>query len=206
MIEDKELSQAERNIQDYLNEELLTKKPEHQQFTPFYLKNAKMSFQVAQFLYNLSTNSDTKKSAGVPDDFECFLWVVVTSYYSMFYIANAALSKLGFKVGEKFAHKITQDALLVHFIKNNKLAKHLLDEYKQTKDEVLNLMGLNEEELLKEFQLKAKQLIATFDYQRKRRGEFQYEIQTSAKQHVAQLSLDRARTFIQEMNKVIDKM
>jgi len=206
MIEEKELSQAERNIQDYLNEELLTKKPEHQQFASFYLKNAKMSFQVAQFLFNLSTNPDTKKSAGIPDDFECFLWVVVTSYYSMFYTANAALSKLGFKVGEKFAHKITQDALLVYFIKNNKLAKCLLDEYEQTKEEVLNLMGLNEEELLKEFQLKAKQLIATFDYQRKRRGEFQYEIQTSAKQHTAQLSLDRARTFIQEMNKTINKM
>ena len=122
------------------------------------------------------------------------------------YIAQAAMAKLGLKVGEKIAHKITQDVLLVYFLKNNRLANHLLDDYKQTKSEVLGLMNVSEEELLKEFQIKAKELIASFGNQRAKRGEFQYDITKTAKQHVAQLSIDRAKNFIQEMNGVIEKI
>jgi len=48
---------------------------------------------------------------------------------------------------------------------------------------------------------KAQELIATFDYQRRKRGEFQYEIKTNAKQQVAQTSIERAKKFIQEMTK-----
>ena len=146
------------------------------------------------------------KTAWVATTILAFLWVVVTSYYSMFYTANAALAKIGLKVGEKIAHKITQDCLLAYFIKNNRIAKTMLEEYKEAKNEVLTVMGLNEEELLKEFKIKANELIASFDYQRRKRGEFQYDITLSAKQHVAQLSLNRAQKFIQEMNKIIEKI
>ncbi len=157
-------------------------------------------------MLNISIDRELKKKNDLPEGFECFLWVVVISYYSMFYMANAALSKLGLKVGEKIAHKVTQDALFVYFIKNNKLAKYLLEEYIETKNEVLNLMNLSEEELLKEFQLKATELIATFDYQRRKRGEFQYKIAAPAKLHIAQLSLDRAKAFIQEINSILEKI
>ncbi len=124
----------------------------------------------------------------------------------MFYAGNAALSKLGLKVSDKIPHKVTQDALTVYLLKNNRLAKSLLTDYLEAKAEVLSLMNVNEEELLKEFQLKAKEIIATFDYQRRKRGEFQYEIKSTAKQQVAGLSLERARNFIQEMNQLIEKM
>ncbi len=206
MITEKDVQQAERNVQNYLSENLLTKKPEQPRFVPFYISNAKMSLLIAQHLHNLSIDPSLKKQNNFPSDFECFLWVVVTSYYSMFYTANAALAKIGLKVGEKIAHKITQDCLLAYFIKNNRIAKTMLEEYKEAKNEVLTVMGLNEEELLKEFKIKANELIASFDYQRKKRGEFQYDITLSAKQHVAQLSLNRAQKFIQEMNKIIEKI
>jgi uncharacterized protein (UPF0332 family) len=66
-------------------------------------------------------------------------------------------------------------------------------------------MNVSEEDLLKEFQIKAKELVATFGHQRERRGEFQYDITKTAKEHVAELSLERAKNFIQEMTKVIEK-
>lgn len=124
----------------------------------------------------------------------------------MFYTANAALAKIGMKVSDKIPHKVTQDALIVYFLKNKRLAKSLLEDYKATKTEVLNLMNVNEEDLLKEFQIKAQELVATFGYQRRRRGEFQYEIKTRAKQQVAQTSLDRAKNFIQEITRAIEKI
>lgn len=206
MIADKSIGEAEQNIKHYFEDELLKKNPAQAQFAKFYVNNAKMSFQLANYLLNLSVDNETKKSAGFSEDFECFLWVIVTSYYCMFYIANAAIAKLGLKVGEKIAHKITQDILLVYFIKNGRLAKYLLEDYKQTKSEVLGLMNVSEEELLKDFQVKAKELVATFGHQRERRGEFQYDITKTAKQHVAQVSLDRAKNFIQEMIKVIENL
>ena len=41
------------------------------------------------------------------------LWVIVISYYAMFYAANAVLLHLGYRTGEKIAHKVTSDALIV---------------------------------------------------------------------------------------------
>jgi uncharacterized protein (UPF0332 family) len=206
MIEEKEIREAERNIPNYLNEGLLTKNSAHSRFTPFYLDNAKMSLLVAQHLHQLSTDPEMKKHDGFPEGFECFLWVVVAAYYSMFYTANAGLAKLGLKVGETIAHRITQDCLVVYFLKNNRIAKALLESYKETKNEVLAVIGVTEEKLLKDFQLKASGLVETFAYQRKKRGEFQYDITRSAKEHVAQTALDRAKTFIQKMSKVIEVM
>lgn len=206
MIEEKDLQEAEHNISRYLEDGLLTRNKSYAQFVPFYLKNAEMSFQLANFLQKLSTEGEVKKKNDFPADYECLLWVVVASYYSMFYIANAALAKLGLKVSDKIPHKVTQDALLVYFLKNNRLAKSLLEDYKEAKTEVLDLMNVNEEELLNVFQLKAKEIMATFDYQRRKRGEFQYEIKAGTKEHVAQLSLDRSKRFIQEMKSVLDKI
>ena len=53
----------------------------------------------------------------------------VISYYSMFYIANAVLFKIGYKIGEQTPHKITADALIV-FVRN-KLKKNFFSEQKR---------------------------------------------------------------------------
>ncbi len=203
---DDELRKAEKNIPTYLREGMLVKDAGYSQFVLFFQDNAKMSFQLANFLFKLSTDKQIKKQNGFPEEYECLLWVIVTAYYSMFYMANAALAKIGIKVSDKIPHKVTQDALIIYFLKSKRLAKSLLEDYKATKAEVLNLMNVNEEDLLKDFQIKAQELVATFDYQRRRRGEFQYEIKTSAKQQVAQTSIDRAKKFIQEITLVIEKI
>ena len=36
---------------------------------------------------------------------ESFLWVIVISYYSMFYLANAYIYKKGYKIGHRIAHR-----------------------------------------------------------------------------------------------------
>ncbi|MDD4878026.1 MAG: hypothetical protein PHO02_03250 [Candidatus Nanoarchaeia archaeon] len=201
-----EVKKAENNVAQYLKDGLLKKDAGNSQFSGFYMENAKKALLIARHLQKLSTEAETRKNNGFPEGFECFLWVIVLSYYSMFYTANAALAKIKIKVGDKIAHKVTQDALVVYFIKNKKLAKYLLEDYESTKNEVLSLMGVSEEELLKEFQVKAEALIATFDYQRRKRGEFQYEIKMPAKENMANLALERTERFIQEMAKAIGRM
>jgi len=206
MIDEKEIKEAEKNIPRYLSDNMLMKHENNKQYVNFYKDTATMSFQVAQHLYTLSTDKELKKKCGFNEDFECFLWVLVPAYYGMFYIANAALSKIGIKVGDKIPHKVTQDALIVYLLQNKKLAKKLLEFYVEAKSEVLNVMNITEDELLKRFEMKANELIATFEYQRKKRGEFQYAIQSPTKQQIAKTSMERAKTFIQEINSILDKL
>ena len=148
MIDENELQKAEKNIPIYLNDGLLSKDSGYSRFVSFFQDNAKMSFQLSNFLFKLSTVNKIKKQNDFPENYECLIWVVVIAYYSMFYAANAALAKLGLKVSDKIPHKVTQDALIVYFLKNKRLAKGLLEDYKDTKIEVLNLMNVNEEDLL----------------------------------------------------------
>lgn len=66
-----------------------------------------------------------------------YIWVVVISYYSMFYIANAVLLELGYKTGDKVVHKVTNDALIVLVM--DKLKKGLLEEYETAKEDALEI-------------------------------------------------------------------
>src|SRR3989344_9602299 len=99
MLAKDRIKEAETNVRAYLNEGLIKKEPPNPDALRVLLRNAKESIDSA----------DKLKSDKVSD-----LWVIVCSYYSMFYIANAVLRKLGYKVGEKIAHKVTADALIVY--------------------------------------------------------------------------------------------
>src|SRR3989344_5383720 len=99
MLSKDRIKEAETNVRTYLDEGLLKKEPLNSDALRVLLKNAQESISSAEKL-----NSDRTSD----------LWVIVCSYYSMFYIANAVLRKLGYKVGEKIAHKVTADALIVY--------------------------------------------------------------------------------------------
>ena len=85
MIDEKRIKEVESNIPKYLEEKLMTKKEEHKNLVNFYLKTAKMSLRVAEVLFDLSKNNEPKEKLSIENEFECYLWVTVCSYYSMFY-------------------------------------------------------------------------------------------------------------------------
>ena len=94
----------------------LLKKQTNETAKVMYIENADLSLETAKKLLALESK-----------DYHPYLWVIVPSYYSMYYIANAVLLKLGYKVGDKVSHKVTADAIIV-FVRN-KLKKNLLEEY-----------------------------------------------------------------------------
>lgn len=114
------------------------------------------------------------------------LWIVVISYYSMFYIANAVLYKKGFKVGFKIAHKVTSDALIIPI--RNKLADNLIENYEIASNEALAL---------------SDNLLQSFDFERFKRSTFQYETTEEIKQAKAKTSLRKAEEFSVEIEKLI---
>ena len=52
------------------------------------------------------------------------LWITVTSYYSIYYISNAVLYKMGYKMDSEISHKVTCDAL-IHLVRD-KLRENLI--------------------------------------------------------------------------------
>ncbi|OGY44073.1 MAG: hypothetical protein A2729_00020 [Candidatus Buchananbacteria bacterium RIFCSPHIGHO2_01_FULL_39_14] len=102
MLRNERISEAQSSVRSYLADGLLTKEWFRNIVFETYLRNHRESLLVARKLFNENLSN---------------LWVVVISYYSMFYIANALLYKLGYKVGSKVAHKVTSDALIV-FVRN----------------------------------------------------------------------------------------
>ena len=178
MLAKDRIKEAEINVRAYLDEGLIKKEPLNPDALRVLLRNAQESIDSAEKL-NSERISD--------------LWVIVCSYYSMFYTANAVLRKLGYKVGEKIAHKVTADALIVYV--RGKLKETLIEEYEDSKDEALNLAGI-----------KADSIIESFDREKTKRGIIQYRTDDIDKQAKAETSLKRAKQFLFEMNVLLDEL
>lgn len=176
MLDEKRIKEAEKNVRDYLQSGMLKKHTFREEIITVLQNNANDSIEIAEFL------SKNKKSD---------LWIIVTSYYSMFYLANAVLFRPGYKVGDKIPHKVTADSLIV-FVRN-KLRKRLLEEYEEARNEALP-------------GIKADILIDEFDKERAKRGILQYETTAVEKHSKAITSLKRAKNFIFEMEKLLEDL
>ena len=175
MLDKKRIKEAENNVRSYLNEGLLKKATMNKQVMDILLRNAKESLRVAEEIHQKNLSE---------------LWVIVCSYYAMYYYANAVLLKFGYKVGEKIVHKVTSDAMIVYI--RGKLKESLIEEYEQTKEEALNLAGM-----------KADSLIESFEFERNKRSLIQYRTIDIEKQSKAKTSLQRAKEFTREMDKLL---
>lgn len=179
MLDQKRIKEAELNTKRYLEEDLL-KKGSSETAKVAYIKNSDLSLETAKRLLSFEE-----------EKYKPYLWVIVCSYYSMFYISNAVLLQLGYRVGEKIAHKVTSDALIVYA--RNKLKKELLEEYEDTKEDALELISYKVDSLLKDL-----------DSEREKRSKFQYQMSEEVKRNKAVTSLERANQFIFEMKKLLN--
>ncbi|MFH1275828.1 MAG: hypothetical protein ABIH82_01845 [Candidatus Woesearchaeota archaeon] len=178
MLDEKRVKEAEYNVRRYLEEGLL-KKQTNNTAKEMYIENSENSLMTAQKLISLES-----------ENYHPYLWVMVTSYYSMYYIANAVINGIGYKVGEQISHKVTNDALIV-FVRN-KLKKQLLEEYEHIKEEAIELISS-----------KADSLIKNIEIERIKRAQFQYKMDEKLKKGKALTSLERAKEFVFEMKKLI---
>ena len=89
MLDEKRIKEAESNVRQYLQDNLL-KKQMNETAKVMYIENADLSIETAKRLMALESKN-----------YHPYLWVIVSSYYSMYYIANAVFLKLGYKVGVK---------------------------------------------------------------------------------------------------------
>lgn len=176
MLDNERIREAERNVKGYLSEGLMRKASESDKNILGILgRNSEESLETANFLFKNDMS---------------LLWVVVCSYYSMYYAANEVLYRCGYKIGHKISHKITSDALIV--LVRSKLKEKLLEEYEEAKGEAFELANL-----------KTNEIIESFDLERGKRSRFQYEMTDIIKKGKAETSLERAKRFVFEMKKLL---
>jgi len=173
MLDENRIKEAERNVKSYIEDGLLKEEQLNKKIYGIIVRNAQESLDVADFLRQ-NNKSD--------------LWIIVSSYYAMYYIANAVLYKQGYKVGEKISHKVTADALIV-FVRH-KLKKSLLENYEEAQQQAL--AGI-----------KADELIEKFNFEREKRSFVQYEMKEAEIHSKATTSLQRAKEFTFEMKKLL---
>jgi hypothetical protein len=201
MIDQERINEAKKNVKQYADDGLLkVNDKDAPRFVGFFLANAESSLRTASVLQQISDDESLKETLQVGSSFESYLWVIVSSYYAMFYAATAILAKQGVKASGQIVHKVTADALIHFFASNEKLAK-LLEQYEEAQTVGLELIG--REELMKKMQKKADELIISYEGERKKRSKFQYDIGVQAKRGYAQTSLERARTFVFEISKLV---
>ena len=178
MLNERRIKEAHSNVKRYLSENLL-KKQKNETAKEMFIDNSNLSLKTAQKLLSLESFN-----------YKPYLWIIVCSYYSMYYIANAVLLNLGYKVGDKISHKITVDALIV-FVRN-KLKRELIEDYEEVKESAQELIVSKTDSIL-EF----------LDLERKKRSKFQYQTDEKIKKARALTSLKRAKQFVFEMKKLL---
>ena len=194
MLDNKEIEIIKRNVKRFTAENIIWRE-KNSKFADFFLNNAKDSLDSAKLLFKASTNKELQKSSGFPD-FNGLLWVVNSSYYSMFYMARALLESEGIKIkqGSESIHLITFDALVYYFYLTGKIERSLIEEFKEAGEEVSETLGKD----------KAKGLIEDYSYEKEKRGRFTYEMGEIAIQNKAETSLKRAARFSEEIRKIIE--
>lgn len=197
---DERVKEANTVITSLISEEKIVKLSEQEKirFVNFYKKQANLSLIAADLLYAISTEKDSKEFHKLDTDYECFLWVINLSYYSMFYIVHALLAYKNVRIlSDQGVHKISAHALVYYCIKNNFIAKELYEQFVESQVEAVELFNLED------FKKKAMDLTTKYFYEVGKRARFTYETEEGAKQRHAHTSLQRAREFLSEIEKII---
>jgi uncharacterized protein (UPF0332 family) len=175
-----ELKQAGDDYNQALLGKQIEKDNKHSVFAPAYANFAENSLATAGILYDLSKD-DTKRAAmKVEDSYNGYMWVVVSAYFSMFYMASALLAKKGIKIGRVDTHKYVKSSFLHVYIANHFLENALGIEYMEAKKLAEDLMA-----------------------ERKNRSKYQYNVGNKALEADAELSLKRARNFFQKTRQMV---
>lgn len=192
MLDEKRIKEIQKRVPRFLKEGIIVKGG-GARYVPFFLKNARDSLDSARLLYEVSTSEDLKKQTGYPD-FNGFLWVINSSYYSMFYMARALLESEGIKIKTQMSiHAVVFDTLVQYFYCTGKLEKTFIQDFEDAKEDSADLLGRE----------KAKELIDDYFHEKRKRGMFTYELGVTAMQNKARTSLERAKRFNEEIRKML---
>lgn len=194
MLDETKIGESKKRVEFFIKEGKIIKEKEGR-YIDFFIDNSKDSFNSAKLLFDVSTKEKLKNYLGF-SDFNGFLWVVNTSYYSMFYMVRALLESKGIKIKTDFSvHALVFDAFIYYFYTTGKIEKSLIEEFRIAGIEAAETLGKE----------KAKTIVYDYFNEKEKRSKFTYEMGEIALQNKAQSSLERAKRFNEEIRKIIGK-
>lgn len=139
--------------------------------------------------HSLTTANLIMEKSEQDENYDGYLWVITTSYYSMFYMALAVLSKKGWRLKKEIrdTHKNVQNLFNSIFVVNKIIDKKLYDDYNDTKNISLRLL----------------QYLSSG---RKDRNDFQYQTNIFAEKRIARKHLERSKYFFEKLFVVINEI
>ena len=185
MLDERSIQQSSNIIKELIREGKIVKPSPKTK--DFFLKQSEKTLLVAQKLLEIQ----------VKEQIDTNLWIINTSYYSMFFAATSLLAHYGRKLDfGQGIHKATYHALVHYFVKeDSKLKRQLAEEYAKAVSDVEQTLQLGEE--------KIKELLTNLDFELTKRKTFTYEIEEDASKNKAITSLERAKNFLTEIKKII---
>ncbi len=185
MLDEKSIGQSSRIIQQLIKEGRILKPKSGT--AEFFLEQGKKSLGIAERLQQV------QEEEGLDSN----LWIINTSYYSMFFAATSLLAKFNHRLNSEVGiHKMTYHALVYFFIKeNSKLKVQLAEEYADAIKEAEEILQIGEK--------KIKELVDDFDFELDKRKIFTYELGAIAHKSKAITSLQRAKRFFEEINRLV---
>lgn len=192
MPENKKIEEAKKNAIKCINAGIIIKTKDSK-YVDFFIKNAKDSLDSAKVLFDASVNEKTKNVLGIPN-FNGFLWVINSSYYSMFYMARALLESIGVKLkSDESIHFLVFNALVYYFYSTEKLERHFIEDFENAQEESSEILGKE----------KAIEMISDYSSEKEKRAKFTYETGEVAIRNKAETSLNRAKKFNEEVRKIL---
>jgi len=188
MLENKKIKEIESRVKNYIAEGIIKTKG-RVEFVDFFLKHSKNFLNSAKAEYLLSTNEKESQRLGFLD-YNGFIVVVNSSYYSMFHMARTLLEKEGIKIKtESSVHAVTFDALVYFFYLTKRLEKRLIESFAIAREESSELLG----------QQRATEMIQDYLYEKRKRATFTYKMGSELVEAKAKTSLERATKFHDEL-------
>ena len=148
-----------------------------------YLERAENEAVFANAAFELSVSDKAKEALNITKNRTFFSNAISQSYYSIFYCAKSYLLTKGIRTKPPEEHKKTYEEFR-KIVFSGELDKKLLEIYE-------NIM------------LKAETLLGIFKMEKGKRGFYTYHVDAKANLPIAKESLENARKFFSNMEKII---
>lgn len=152
-----------------------------------FIKRAENEIVIAEKLREMSESEEARDFLQIPQDMIFYSAVISHAYYAIFYSAKAVLLAKGIKTSAPDIHKKTFDAFKEHFVDTGVLDLKLLEIYRR-------------------MVVRADDLLEIFRDEKWKRGNFTYNTIPQANREAAEDSIQNAKTFVSNINKVAKEM
>lgn len=199
MIKEEDIRKAIKIFKEWDNENRWDTPTET--FKHHTLNKSENALKTTQFILTVMEDSKANDFFDA-EDYDGTLWIINTSYYRIFFLAQylLALEKKKLPKNIEDTHKTIELALMYYFIikgsdlENKKNLKW--EDIKQSRlSRALELMAEAKEESQELTQQKAKRIVEYMDAERTKRNEFTYRMTVDIELAKAKTSMKRAIEF-----------